>query len=65
MGTRKLRDIEAFPIGMGLSHGYGEISDREYSIAAIRKAHDFGCTFFDTAESYGPNLLPENREQHP
>lgn len=64
MNTRKLRDIEVSAIGMGcmgLSHGYGEIPNREYSIRAIRKAYDFGCTFFDTAESYGPNLLPENR----
>lgn len=64
MNTRKLRDIEVSPIGMGcmgLSHGYGEIPDRDYSIEAIRKAYAFGCTFFDTAEAYGPNLLPENR----
>ena len=64
MATRKLRDIEVSAIGMGcmgLSHGYGEIPDRDYSIEAIRKAYDYGCTFFDTAESYGPNLLPENR----
>lgn len=46
---------------MGFSHGYGEIPERDYSIEAIRKAHAFGCTFFDTAEAYGPNLLPENR----
>ena len=67
MNTRKLRDIEVSPIGMGcmgLSHGYGEIPDSAYSIEAIRKAHDFGCTFFDTAESYGPNLLPENRDHN-
>lgn len=64
MNMRKLRDIEVSPIGMGcmgLSHGYGEIPDREYSIEAVRKAYEFGCTFFDTAEAYGPNLLPENR----
>lgn len=64
MDTRKLRTIEVSSIGMGcmgLSHGYGNIPNREYSIEAIRKAHTFGCTFFDTAESYGPNLLPENR----
>lgn len=64
MTTRKLRDIEVSAIGMGcmgLSHGYGEIPERDYSIEAIRKAYDYGCTFFDTAESYGPNLLPENR----
>lgn len=64
MKTRKLKDIEVSSIGMGcmgFSHGYGEIPDKNYSIEAIRKAYDFGCTFFDTAESYGPNLLPENR----
>ena len=64
MDTRKLRDIEVSPIGMGcmgFSHGYGEIPDRDYSIEAIRKGFAFGCTFFDTAEAYGPNLLPENR----
>lgn len=64
MNTRKLGTIEVSPIGMGcmgLSHGYGEIPDREYSIEAIRKAYAFGCTFFDTAEAYGPNLLPQNR----
>ena len=64
MNVRKLGTIEVSPIGMGcmgLSHGYGEIPDRAYSIEAIRKAYAFGCTFFDTAEAYGPNLLPENR----
>ena len=64
MNLRKLRDIEVSPIGMGcmgLSHGYGEIPDESYSIGAIRRAHEFGCTFFDTAEAYGPNLRPENR----
>ena len=64
METRKLRDITVSPIGMGcmgLSHGYGDIPSEEYSIEAIRKAYDFGCTFFDTAEAYGPNLLPQNR----
>ena len=61
---RKLRDLIVSDIGMGcmgFSHGYGDIPDEAYSIEAIRKAHDFGCTFFDTAEAYGPNLLPENR----
>lgn len=41
--------------------GYGDIPSEEYSIEAIRKAYDFGCTFFDTAEAYGPNMLRENR----
>lgn len=64
MEKRKLRDIEVSPMGigcMGFSHGYGQIPTEEYSIEAIRKAYEFGCTFFDTAEAYGPNLLPENK----
>lgn len=64
MNKRKLGTIEVSPVGMGcmgFSHGYGEIPERDYSIEAIRKAHAFGCAFFDTAEAYGPNLLPENR----
>ncbi len=64
MEKRMLGNIEVSPIGMGcmgFSHGYGQIPDRDYSIHAIQKAYEFGCTFFDTAESYGPNLLPENR----
>ncbi|MBR5344652.1 MAG: aldo/keto reductase [Clostridia bacterium] len=61
---RKLRDLTVSDIGMGcmgFSHGYGDIPDEAYSIEAIRKAYDFGCTFYDTAEAYGPNLFPEFR----
>lgn len=64
MEKRRLGGYEVSSIGMGcmgFSHGYGEIPSEEYSIDAIRAAHDFGCTFFDTAESYGPSLLPQNR----
>lgn len=63
MDKRKLGNIEVSPIGMGcmgFSHGYGDIPEESYSIEAIRKAYDFGCTFYDTAEGYGPNMLPEN-----
>lgn len=63
MEKRRLGAREVSPIGMGcmgFSHGYGEIPSEEYSIEAIRAAHHLGCTFFDTAESYGPQLLPEN-----
>jgi len=59
---RNLRNLVVSDIGMGcmgFSHGYGEIPEENYAIEAIRKAFDFGCTFFDTAEAYGPNLLPE------
>ena len=59
MKTRKLRDIEVSTVGMGcmaFSHGYGKIPSEEYSIEAIRNAYQQGCTFFDTAEVYSPNL---------
>lgn len=59
MKTRLLRDIEVSEVGMGcmaFSHGYGKIPDEEYSIEAIRNAYNHGCTFFDTAEVYSPNL---------
>lgn len=59
MQTRMLRDIEVSEVGMGcmaFSHGYGQIPAEEYSIEAIRNAYNHGCTFFDTAEVYSPNL---------
>lgn len=59
MKKRMLRDIEVSEVGMGcmaFSHGYGKIPDEEYSIEAIRNAYKNGCTFFDTAEVYSPNL---------
>lgn len=64
MQRRYLGSIEVSAIGMGcmgFSHGYGDIPSEDYSIEAIRRAYgEAGCTFFDTAEAYGPNLLPEN-----
>jgi aryl-alcohol dehydrogenase-like predicted oxidoreductase len=37
---------------MGLTMAYGP-TDEQAGIAAIRRAHDLGVTFFDTAELYG------------
>ena len=59
MEKRMLGKLEVSPIGMGcmaLSHGYGQIPPEDYSIEAIRKAYEAGCTFFDTAEIYGSQL---------
>lgn len=44
---------------MGMSFGYGVISDKEQSIKLIRKAAELGVTFFDTAEVYGPYINEE------
>ena len=59
MQKRKLGNIEVSEIGIGtmaFSHGYGKIPDEQYSIEAIREAYKHGCTYFDTAEVYSPNL---------
>ncbi len=59
MDKRSVGKLQVSPVGMGcmgFSHGYGALPTAEYAIDAIRAAYDFGCTFFDTAEVYGPNL---------
>ncbi len=59
MKKRKLGAIEVSEVGMGcmaFSHGYGKIPPEQYSIEAIQNAASHGCTFFDTAEVYSPNL---------
>lgn len=67
MKTRTIKSLTVSPIGMGcmgFSHGYGKVPEESYSIDAIRKAHDFGCNFFDTAESYGrEQFFPGHNEQ--
>ena len=67
MKTRYIGELEVSPIGMGcmgFSHGYGQVPEESYSIEAIRKAYDFGCTFFDTAETYGrEQFWPGHNEQ--
>lgn len=67
MKRRTLREIEVSEIGMGcmgFSHGYGAAPSREYSIQAIQGAYEYGCTFFDTAESYGTQqFYPGHNEQ--
>jgi aryl-alcohol dehydrogenase-like predicted oxidoreductase len=44
---------------MGLSFGYGQVTDRTEGIALIQAAVDAGVTFFDTAEAYGPGTNEE------
>ncbi|WP_370937625.1 aldo/keto reductase [Amycolatopsis sp. cg13] len=46
--------VSALGLGcFGMSHAYGNADEAE-SIATIHRALDLGCTFFDTAECYGP-----------
>ena len=56
MKKRMIGNLEVSQIGMGcmgFSHGYGKAPSERDSIQAIHKAYEAGCTFFDTAESYG------------
>ena len=64
MQKRKLGNsrLEASALGygcMGLSHGYGPVTEKQQAISMIRAAFERGVTFFDTAEAYGPYLNEE------
>lgn len=64
---RKIRNLVVSDVGMGcmgFSHGYGKVPEEAYAIEAIRKAYQAGCTFFDTAETYGrEQFYPGHNEQ--
>ena len=58
MKTRKLGSLIASELGAGcmsISANYGPPAVRAQGINVIRKAHERGVTFFDTAEVYGPH----------
>jgi aryl-alcohol dehydrogenase-like predicted oxidoreductase len=64
MHTRTLGQglqVSAIGLGaMGMSQSYGpNPGDRHAMITLLRQAADFGVTFFDTAESYGPYVNEE------
>jgi aryl-alcohol dehydrogenase-like predicted oxidoreductase len=53
LGSQGL-EVSAIGLGcMGMSQSYGR-SDEAEAIATLHRAIDLGCTFFDTAENYGP-----------
>ncbi|AZA92794.1 putative oxidoreductase [Chryseobacterium nakagawai] len=54
LGNNKL-EVSALGLGcMGLSFGYGKVTEKQEAIQLIRSAFENGVTFFDTAECYGP-----------
>ncbi len=53
LGSQGL-EVSAIGLGcMGMSQSYGPADERE-SIATLQRALELGCTFFDTAQGYGP-----------
>src|ERR1700757_3915258 len=53
LGSQGL-EVSAIGLGcMGMSQSYGPADERE-SIATLHRAIELECTFFDTAEGYGP-----------
>jgi aryl-alcohol dehydrogenase-like predicted oxidoreductase len=58
LGSQGL-EVSAIGLGcMGMSQSYGPADERE-SIATLHRAIELGCTFFDTAEVYGPLINEE------
>ena len=56
-------EVSAVGMGcMGLSHAYGEPTDKETAIRLIQEAVEMGYTFFDTAEVYGTDSDPHHNE---
>jgi aryl-alcohol dehydrogenase-like predicted oxidoreductase len=57
MKTRNLGSLVVSELGAGcmsISANYGPAASDEQGIATLRKAHENGVSFFDTAEVYGP-----------
>ncbi len=53
-------EVSAIGLGcMGLSYGYGPVTDRHEAVKLIQAAVASGVTFFDTAEAYGPFINEE------
>lgn len=63
LGTGGLR-VSAIGLGcMGMSHAYGAPADKKEMTQLLAEAVDIGCTFFDTAESYGTAERPHDNEE--
>ncbi|MCB6414754.1 aldo/keto reductase [Faecalimonas umbilicata] len=67
MNTRILgKDLKVSAVGlgcMGMTHAYGAPADKREMTELIEQAVDRGCTFFDTAETYGTQEYPHDNEE--
>ena len=67
METRRLGQaltVSSVGLGcMGFSHAYGAPTEEKEAIRLLRRAFDFGYTFFDTAEVYGTQEDPHINEK--
>lgn len=60
-GTIRLGDLTVCRMGFGAMRVcgpdiWGPPRDRAHAHAVLRRAFDLGCNFFDTADSYGPEV---------
>jgi len=60
-GTIVIGDLEVSRLGLGAMRitgegAWGEPPDREGALAVLRSAVEWGVTFIDTADSYGPEV---------
>ena len=67
MNTRILgKDLKVSAVGlgcMGMTHAYGAPADKREMTELIEQAVDRGCTFFDTAETYGTQEYSHDNEE--
>ena len=67
MNTRVLgKELKVSAVGlgcMGMTHAYGAPADKREMTELIAQAVDQGCTFFDTAETYGTRECPHDNEE--
>ena len=60
----KIADLEVNRLGFGAMRVcgpqvFGPPKDRANALKVLRRAHELGCNFFDTADSYGPHVSEE------
>lgn len=67
MQTRTLgKDLQVSAVGlgcMGMTHAYGAPADKREMRELLAMAVDQGCTFFDTAETYGTRECHHDNEE--